>query len=194
VTQGRRLEPTAEPATAKLYGAGQYTTEVSPSSPAWFSFKVGAGQTLSVSATLPESPAGIPAVFKSEIQDESLEYADSDAATNSGDVLTAIAETDVDEGDLRNPPNGRHFVRLEVDPAPGQSGPYPVELGVRVTGKVIGPAPTPDDGSAEPAPAGGSGGDDGTSDLVLAAGGAGGILLGVFAGGAAAGLGRRRTA
>jgi hypothetical protein len=108
-------------------------------------------------------------------------------------VLTAISETEVEEGDLRNPPNGRHFVRLEVNPASGQSGPYPVELGVRVTGKVIGPAPTPDDGAAEPA-AGSSGGDDGTSDVVLAAGGAGGILLGVFAGGAAAGLGRRRTA
>ena len=92
-----------------------------------------------MSATLPDSEAGIPTIFKAEIQDESLEFADSDAATNSGDVLTAIAETDVEEGDLRDPPNGRHFVRLEVDPAAGQSGPYPVELGVRVTGKVIGP-------------------------------------------------------
>ena len=148
VTQGKRLEPTTEPATAKLYGPGQYTTEVSADSPAWYSFKVGAGQTLSVSATLPDSQAGIPAVFKAEIQDESLEFADSDAATNSGDVLTAIAETDVEEGDLRDPPNGRHFVQLEVDPAPGQSGPYPVELGVRVTGKVIGPEPTPEDAAA----------------------------------------------
>ena len=192
VTQGRRLEPTAEPATAKLYGPGQYTTEVSPGSPAWFSFKVGAGQTLSVSATLPDSPAGIPSVFKEEIQDESLEFADSDVATNSAEVLTAIAETEVGEDDLRNPPNGREFVRLEVDPAQGQSGPYPVELGVRVTGKVIGKAPAAD---ATPSPlSGGGGGDDGTSDLVLAIGGPGGIVAGVFAGAAAAGLGRRRTA
>jgi von Willebrand factor type A domain len=193
VTQGRRLEPTAEPATAKLYGPGQYTTEVGPGSPAWFSFKVGAGQTLSVSATLPDSSAGIPSVFKEEIQDESLEYADSDIATNSAEVLTAIAETEVGEDDLRNPPNGREFVRLEVDPAQGQSGPYPVELGVRVTGKVIGKAPAAD---ATPSPlnGGGSGGDDGTSDLVLAIGGLGGIVAGVFAGAAAAGLGRRRTA
>jgi Ca-activated chloride channel homolog len=193
VTQGKRLEPTSEPATAKLYGPGQYTTEVSADSPAWFSFKVGAGQTLSVSATLPDSEAGIPAVFKAEIQNESLEFQDSDAATNSGDVLTAIAETDVEEGDLRDPPNGRHFVRLEVDPAPGQSGPYPVELGVRVTGKVIEPAKTPESGSGDLAPASSSG-DDGTSDLVLAVGGLAGILLGVAAGGAAAGLGRRRAA
>lgn len=194
VTQGKRLEPTTDPATAKLYGPGQYTTEVTAESPAWFSFKVGVGQTLSVSATLPDSEAGIPAVFKSEIQDESLEYEDSDAATNSGDVLTAIADTAVEEGDLRDPPNGRQFVRLEVDPAPGQSGPYPVELGVRVTGKVIGPAATPESGSGEPAPASNSDGDDGTSDLVLAVGGLAGILLGVVAGGAAAGMGRRRTA
>jgi Ca-activated chloride channel family protein len=194
VTEGKRLDPTAEPATAKLYGPGQYTTEVGPESPAWFSFKVGEGQTLSISATLPNSPAGIPAVFKSEIQDESLEYADSDVATNSGKVLTVISETEVRESDLRNPPNGRHFVRLEVDPGQGQSGPYPVELGVRVTGKVIGAAKTPD-GGGDTSPLSGSGGDDdGTSDLVLAIGGAGGILAGVFAGGAAAGLGRRRPA
>jgi Ca-activated chloride channel family protein len=190
VRQGRRLEPTADPATAKLYGPGQYTTEVRPESPAWFSFKVGAGQTLTVSATLPNSPAGVPSVFREEIQDESLEFADSDVATNSAAVLTAIAQTEVGEDDLRDPPNGRHFVKLEVDPAQGQSGPYPVELSVRVTGKVIGKAPASD---STPSPLNaGSGGDDGTSDLVLAIGGAGGILLGVFAGGAAAGVGRRR--
>ena len=143
-----------------------------------------------MSATLPDSPAGIPSVFKEEIQDESLEFADSDVATNSAAVLTAIAQTDVGEDDLRDPPSGRHFVKLEVDPAQGQSGPYPVELGVRVTGTVIGKAPASE---STPSPlSGGSGGGDGTSDLVLAIGGAGGILLGVFAGGAAAGLGRRR--
>ena len=190
VTQGRRLEATPDPATAKLYGPGQYTTEVSPGSPAWFSFKVGAGQTLSVSATLPNSPAGIPSLFKAEIQDEKLQFADSDIATNSTAVLTAIAQTEVGEANLRNPPNGREFVRLEVTPAQGQSGPYPVELGVRVTGKVIGKP-----SNATPSPlGGGSGGDAGTSDLVLALGGLGGIVAGLFAGAAAAGLGRRRTA
>ena len=195
LTEGKRLEATTEPATAKLYGAGQYTTEVSVNEPAWYSFKVGAGQTLSVSATLPDSEAGIPTLFKAEIQTESLEFADSDAETNSGDVLTAISETDVEEDDLRDPPNGRHFVKLEVNPAAGQSGPYPVELSVRVTGKVIGPEPTPEDQVGEPPPGSGSpSADDGTSDLLLAAGGVGGILLGVVAGGAAAGMGRRRTA
>ena len=104
-----------------------------------------------------------------------------------------ISEAEVEESDLRHPPNGRHFVRLEVDPASGQSGPYPVELGVRVTGKVIGKAPA-SDATPSPLSGGGSGGDDGTSDLVLAIGGAGGILLGVLAGGAAAGIGRRRPA
>lgn len=195
VTEGKRLDPSPEPATAKLYGPGQYTTEVTAQGPAWFSFKVGAGQTLSVSATLPNSPAGIPSTFKSEIQDESLEYADSDFATNSGKVLTVIAETDVEERDLRDPPNGREFVKLEVDPAEGQAGPYPVELGVRVTGNVLAAAKTPD-ASGEPPPANGgsTSADDGTSDLVLAVGGVGGILLGFFAGGAAAGIGRRRAA
>ncbi len=193
VTQGKRLEATAEPATAKLYGPGQYTTEVSAGSPAWFSFKVGAGETLSVSATLPNSSAGIPSLFRAEIQDEKLQFADSDIATNSAAVLTAIAETEVGEDDLRNPPNGREFVRLEVNPAQGQSGPYPVELGVRVTGKVIGKAPA-SDATPSPLAGGGSGGDGGTSDLVLALGGLGGIVAGVFAGAAMAGLGRRRTA
>ncbi len=195
MTQGRRLEPSTEPATAKLYGPGQYTTEVAAEGPAWFSFKVGAGQTLSVSATLPNSPAGIPSIFKSEIQDESLEFADSDVATNSGKVLTVITETDVGEDDLRDPPNGRHFVKLEADPAQGQSGPYPVELGVRVTGKVLAAAKTPS-GETPPTNAGGgaSSVDAGTSDLLLAVGGAGGILAGLFAGGAAAGLGRKRPA
>ena len=42
------------------------------------------------------------------------------------------------EEDLRKPPVGRWFYKLEVDPAPGQSGPFPIELFVRVTGKVIG--------------------------------------------------------
>ena len=67
--------------------------------------------------------AGIPTIFKAEIQNESLEFADSDAESNSGDVLTAISETDVEEGDLRDPPNGRHFVKLEVIPPRARAGP-----------------------------------------------------------------------
>ena len=77
-------------------------------------------------------------MFKTELQDESLEFADSDAATNGDDVLTAVVKDDVGEEDLRKPPVGRWFYKLEVDPAPGQSGPFPIELFVRVTGKVIG--------------------------------------------------------
>jgi hypothetical protein len=63
---------------------------------------------------------------------------------------------------------------------------------VRVTGKVIEPEPTPDDAVGEPSPGSGGSADEGTSDLLLAAGGAGGIVLGLLAGGAAAGMGRRR--
>ena len=125
VTQGKALEGVPAPAEAKLYGPGQYTTSVSASSPSWYSFKVGAGQSIAISATLPDSEAGIPSVFKTELQDESLEFADSDAATNGDDVLTAVVKDDVGEEDLRKPPVGRLFYKLEVDPAPGQSGPYP---------------------------------------------------------------------
>ena len=199
VTQGKQLQGVAAPAQAKLYGGGQYITQVAPGTPAWFAFKIGAGQSISISATLPDSDAGIPAIFKTELQDESLEYMDSDVATNSDDdVVTAIVQSPVEEGDLREPPVGRLFYMLDANPAPGQSAPYPVELSVRVTGKVIvGPQRRREDPEEEPASGGGGGGaeaDDGTSDLVLAAGGAGGILVGVVAGGAAAGLGRRRPA
>jgi hypothetical protein len=142
---------------------------------------------------LPDSDAGIPSVFKTELQDESLEFTDSDAATNSDDVLTAIVQADVEEGDLREPPVGRLFYKLEADPAPGQSGPYPVELAVRVTGKVIGAPAAEQDPEERPAADPEAGDDEeGTSDLVLAAGGLGGIVVGLVAGGAAAGLGRRR--
>ena len=194
VTQGKQLEAVAAPTAAKLYGAGQYITQVSPGTPAWFSFKIGAGQSISISATLPDSDAGIPSVFKTELQDESLEYMDGDASTNSDDVVTAIVKSAVEEGDLREPPVGRLFYMLDADAAPGQSGPYPVELSVRVSGKVIGEPAASKDAEVAPSSDAGSSADDGTSDLVLAAGGAGGILVGVLAGGAAAGLGRRRLA
>ena len=119
--------------------------------------------------------------------------ADSDAATNGDDVVTAIVQQDVGEDDLRDPPTGRLFYKLEANPAPGQSGPYPVELAVRVTGKVIEEQPGPgSDEDGAPAPA--SADDDGPGDVVLAAGGLGGILVGLLAGGALAGMGRRRPA
>jgi Ca-activated chloride channel family protein len=192
VTQGKALEGVPDPAGAKLYGPGQYVTQVPASGPAWYAFKVGAGQSIAISATLPNSEAGIPTIFRTELQDESLEFADSDAATNGDDVLTAIVKQDVGEDDLREPPNGRLFYKLEADPAPGQSGPYPVELAVRVTGKVIEEPPGPA-GDGAPAPSS-DGDDEGASDVVLAAGGLGGIVVGLLAGGALGGLGRRRPA
>ena len=193
VTQGKQLEPVADPASANLYGPGQYVTQVTPGGPSWYSFKVGAGQSIAISATLPNSDAGIPSIFKTELQDESLEFADSDAATNSDDVLTAIVQSDVEEDDLRRPPVGRLFYKLDVDPAPGQSGPYPVELAVRVRGKVIGSPPASEPDGGQPASSTGDS-DDGASDAVLAAGGGAGILVGLLAGGALAGMRRRRTA
>jgi Ca-activated chloride channel homolog len=192
VTQGKQLDGVPDPASAKLYGAGQYVTTVAPNAPEWFSFKVGAGQSIAISATLPNSGAGIPSVFKTELQDESLEYMDSDSATNGDDVLTAIVQEDIGEDDLRDPPVGRLFYKLEADPTPGQSGPYPVELSVRVTGKVI---KAPSSSEPEPVSSSGSGGDDdGPSDVVLLAGGLGGIVVGLVGGGALAGMGRRRPA
>jgi Ca-activated chloride channel homolog len=190
VTQGKALVGAPEPSAAKLYGPGQYVTTIPGSGPAWYSFRVGAGQSIAISATLPNSDAGIPSVFNTDLQNESLELADSDAATNSDDVVTAIVRDDVGEDDLRDPPVGRYFYKLEANPAPGQSGPYPVELAVRVTGKVLeGPKPS------DSAPPGSSADDDdGPSDLVLLAGGIGGIAVGLVAGGALAGTRRRRTA
>ena len=191
VTQGKALEGVPAPAQAKLYGPGQYVTTVSPGAPAWFSFKVGAGQSIGISATLPDSDAGIPTLFKTELQNESLEFADSDGATNGDDVLTAIVQDDVAEDDLRDPPVGRFFYKLEVDPAAGQSGPYPVELAVRVTGKVLGSSKT----ASDPGQASSSGGDDdGPSDVVLLAGALGGIAVGLLGGGALAGVRRGRPA
>jgi hypothetical protein len=182
-----------EPASAKLYGAGQYVTTVAADAPAWFSFKIGAGQSIAISATLPNSDAGIPSVFKTELQDESLEFMDSDAATNGDDVLTAIVQDDVGEDDLRDPPIGRLFYKLEADPTPGQSGPYPVELAVRVTGKVLASPKTASD-PQQVSSSGGGGDDDGPSDVVLLAGAIGGIAVGLVGGGALAGVRRRRPA
>ena len=73
-----------------------------------------------------------------------------------------------------------------MDPAEGQGGPYPVELAVRVTGKVIGGSKPADLTAAR---AGRGADDDGPSDLVLLAGGVGGIAVGRWRGGA---LGARR--
>ena len=153
---------------------------------------LGAGQTHRRQRDAPELDAGIPSVFKTGRQDERLEFTDSDAATNSDDVLTAIVQAPVEENDLRDPPVGRFFYKLEVDPAPGQSGPFPVELFVRVTGKVIGaPVASSDSTAGSGAVDTFGGGDDGPSDIVLLAGALGGIVAGLLAGGALAGWRRR---
>lgn len=197
VTQGKRLEGVPGPAQAKLYAPGQYTTDVPINQPTWYSFKVAAGQSISASATLPSSDAGIPSIFKLELQDESLSYEDSDIATNSDTVLTTVTQAEVGEDEVRNPPQGRFFLKVEIDPAEGQSGPYPIELAVRVTGTPIkAPAKSgsEDEKDSTPLASGGAGSADDTSDIVLAAGGVGGVLVGLLAGVGLAGRGRRRTA
>jgi Ca-activated chloride channel family protein len=123
VTQGKALEGVADPGSAKLYGPGQYVTTVPASGPAWFSFKVGAGQSIAISATLPNLAAGIPAIFKTELQSESLEFVDSDAATNGDDVLTAIVQEDVGEDDLRDPPTGGCSTSSRPSRRRGRGGP-----------------------------------------------------------------------
>jgi hypothetical protein len=60
---------------------------------------------------------------------------------------------------------------------------------VRVTGKVL-ERPKQPEGDGAPAPSSSSD-DDGPSDVVLAVGGLGGILVGLLGGGALAGMRRR---
>ena len=194
VTQGKLLQGVPAPAEAKLYGPGQYTTSIPVNQPTWYSFKVGAGQSISASATLPTSDAGVPSIFKTEMRDEKLGYQDSDIASNSDAVLTAITQAEVGEGELRNPPQGRFFLRVEAVPAQGQSGPYPLELSVRVTGTAIKARNSGGGKDSTPLAASGGGSGEETSDLVLAAGGLGGVIVGLLVGAGLAGMRRRQPA
>ena len=107
-----------------------------PGEAAWYAFEVGAGQAIAVSTTLPASDAGIPTQLRTELQSERMKVKDSDLATNSGDVLTAKMDAQPLAEDFEKPPRGHALVRLEADAAAGQSGPYPIELTVDVTGEV----------------------------------------------------------
>jgi Ca-activated chloride channel homolog len=181
ITVGEPIEAAPQPEAAQPHPAGRYTTELRPGEEAWYAFAVGAGQAITVSTTLPESDAGIPTQLRTELQSERMEVKDSDLATNSGDVLTAKMDAQAAPEDFRKPPRGHALVRLEADAATGQSGPYPIELTVDVTGEVAeekkAPAPATDEGGMSAGLAGG-----------LAA------LVGVALGAALGGLGGRRPA
>ena len=193
MTQGEALQGVPAPAEAKLYGPGQYTTSVSPSQPSWYSFRVGAGQSIAISATLPDSDAGIPSVFKTELQDESLEFADSDAATNGDDVLTAVVKATWGGGPAQAA-RGALVLQARGRSGPGAERPVPDRAvragdrqGDRGAGGVVGSMRL-GGGRHE------GGDDDGPSDGVLLAGALGGIVAGLLAGGALAGVRRRRPA
>jgi Ca-activated chloride channel family protein len=185
ITVGQRIEAAPQPEAAQAHPAGRYTTDLSPGQDAWYAFEVGAGQTIDVSTTLPASDAGIPTQLRTELQSERMEVKDSDLATNSGDVLTATMNTQAAPADFEKPPRGRALVRLQADAAAGQAGPYPIEFTVRVTGEVA--------EEKRPPKAGGGGTSD---DGGVPAGLAGGLaaLVGLAAGAALGGLGRRRPA
>jgi Ca-activated chloride channel family protein len=184
LTRGVRLDPVADPDAARPARPGQYTTEVRPGAANWYAFAAGAGQTVTVSATLPNSSAGIPTQLRSELEDERAAHLDDGLATNTGNVLTVITQSGVAEANLRRPPRGSVRLGLTADAAPGQGRPYPVELAVRVTGSVH-----------EPSGGGGGDGDGGgPSALAIAAGAIAGVLAGLVLGAAAAGARRRRAA
>jgi hypothetical protein len=182
ITVGEPIEAAPQPEAAQPHPAGRYTTELRPGEEAWYAFEVGAGQAITVSTTLPASEAGIPTQLRTELQSERLKVKYDDLATNSGDVLTAKMAAQA-APDFEQPPRGHALVRLEADAAAGQSGPYPIELTVDVTGEV-------DEGKKPPAREDGASDDGGIS-----AGLAGGLgaLVGVALGAALGGLGGTRA-
>ncbi len=184
ITVGEPIEAAPQPEAPQPHPPGRYTTELRPGEAAWYAFEVGAGQGIGVSTTLPASDAGIPTQLRTELQSERMKVKDSDLATNSGDVLTAKMDARPAPEDFEKPPRGHALVRLEADAAAGQTGPYPIELTVDVTGEVA-------EEKKAPAREGGAADDGGIS-----AGLAGGLaaLVGVALGAALAGLSGGRPA
>jgi hypothetical protein len=165
----------------------------------WYAFRVGEGQGIDVSVTLPSSPAGVPRTLKAELQDERLGYADSDFASggagSSNETLTATAaDSEITDDELINPPAGRYFLRVEAKAGDGQSGPYPIEVNARITGTAPPVVSQQDgDGSSSSLPNAGGGGSDGPSDIVLLLGSLAALAVGLGLG-AALGGPRRREA
>jgi len=198
--QGKRLPGAPAPPQARLVAGGQYTSEVTADAVGWYAFRVGEGQGIDVSVTLPNSPAGVPSVLKTELQDERLGYADSDSTAGSGstsETLTATStDSEITDDELINPPAGRYFLRVEAEAGDGQSGPYPIEVNARITGTAP-PVVSEQDGegssSSSPLPDAGGAGGSGPSDLVLLLGSLAAIAVGLGLG-AALGGSRRREA
>jgi von Willebrand factor type A domain len=178
-TRGSRLDAATAPNLARPVGAGQYVSSVPAGQTRWYAFRVGVGQGLRVNATVPNNPpGGRPNQLQVEMEDEALDYIDSDATSEfNGSLLSATAvNAEVEEDELRNPPTGVQYVSVKVS---GSSGDVPIEVLALVSGAA--PAPAKTKPVAEPVLAA----DDGeVSDLVLAAavalvlGGLGGVALG----------------
>jgi hypothetical protein len=180
-TRGSRLDAATAPNLARPVGAGQYVSRVPAGQTRWYAFRVGVGQGLRVNVTVPNnSPGGRPTQLQVEMEDEALDYVDSDATSEfNGSLLSATAvNAEVEEDELRNPPTGVQYVSVKVS---GSSGDVPIEVLALVSGAA--PAPEKTKPLAEPVLAA----DDGeVSDLVLilaaavalALGGLGGVALG----------------
>jgi hypothetical protein len=172
-TRGTRLDAATAPNLARPVGAGQYVSSVPAGQTRWYAFRVGVGQGLRVNATVPNnSPGGRPNQLQVEMEDEALDYVDSDATSEfNGSLLSATAvNAEVEEDELRNPPTGVQYVSVKVS---GSSGDVPIEVLALVSGAA--PAPEKTKPLAEPVLAA----DDGeVSDLVLILAAAVALVLG----------------
>jgi hypothetical protein len=176
-TRGSRLDAATAPNLARPVGAGQYVSSVPAGETRWYAFRVGLGQGLRVNATVPNNvPGGPPNQLQVEMQDEALDYVDSDAESeSSGSLLSATAvNAEVEEDELRNPPTGVQYVSVKVS---GSSGDVPIEVLALVSGAPPAPAKT------KPLAAPVSAVDTGeVSDLVLILAAAVALVLGAFGG------------
>jgi Ca-activated chloride channel homolog len=188
-TKGSRLPGATAPNLAKPVGAGQYVSTVPAGQTRWYAFGVGVGQGLRVNVTVPaNAPGGRPDGVNTEMEDETLDYVDSDSDTDtSSGILTAtVANTQVDESDLRNPPLGAQYVKMSVS---GSSGDVPIEVVALVSGPAPRAAPARSSVPATPVAATDTAE---VSDLVLLLSAAVALVIGAFGGiGLARALGNR---
>jgi hypothetical protein len=178
-TKGKSLPGATAPNLAKPVGAGQYVSSVPAGETRWYAFAVGVGQGLRVNVTVPtNAPGGKPQSVSAEMQDEELDYVDSNQESSPGgsSILTAtVTNASVDEDELRHPPLGVQYVKVTVS---GSSGDVPIELVAIVSGAAPKPAPPRTTGSAPVASV-----DTGeVSDVVLILSAAVALVIGAFGG------------
>jgi Ca-activated chloride channel family protein len=141
-TKGRNLPGVNAPNLAKPVGGGQYMSSVPAGDTRWYAFGVGLGQGLRVAVTVPtNAPGGAPDSVSVEMQDEQLDYVDSnqDSSPGGASILTAtVTNASVNQDDLRNPPLGVQYVKVHVS---GSSGDVPIEVVAIVSGAAPKPAP-----------------------------------------------------